>query len=372
MPTPTPLPRCEPGELQAPIDLSPTGETAIVDPTVMLYLNWGYPSTDCAPDFFEAFVWTGVEPATPGATVIVNFDSAPIPGPWSAPWPFLPLESGNTYDWWIHAGLETGPGPDVDGPNAHGYFFTGPVCTNETMLSVNLQSPADGTVINDLTADVFFYWDDPTPCLVNGLFELQISDDPTFATYLHRIPILQSRYPIPGDEIPLEHCTTYYWRVKTDPNGPPEEPFSEIWSFRAVLPETDCPPDASSPAPMAIAKLDLNCRSGPGPAYEIYDAFMEGISAPIEGRNQANDWFYILSPNRGIRCWVWGEQVDVEGDTSRLPVVDAEPPSTEEPTTGPAQAVNCAQYTDVYSCSAIPACRWDRYQTTTGGQCVNR
>ena len=63
-----PLPRCEPEGLMAPIDLSPNGLSPVVDPTTPLTLYWGYPDTACAPDRFEAFVWTGIEPAAPGIT----------------------------------------------------------------------------------------------------------------------------------------------------------------------------------------------------------------------------------------------------------------------------------------------------------------
>ncbi len=223
------------------------------------------------------------------------------------------------------------------------------------MQPVNLSSPANETTV-DPSGDITFVWDDPTPCLVNGLFEIQVSTHQDFSDYLHRIPILQTLYTADASEFGLQNCTQYYWRVMTDPNGPQEGPYSSSWSFYAHIPNTKCPASGLNAA-MAIAQADLNCRSGPDLLYELIDSFLQGESAPILGRNEAGDWWYILSPRLQILCWVWGGKVQVQGDTGPVLVVQVAPPPQPTDTNMP-QTVDCRGYKDKSSCGANPACTW--------------
>lgn len=376
---PTELPRCTAEQLQAPINLNPNGETAIIDPATSLFLQWGYPATNCAPDFFQAYVWTGPEPETPGMTGRVQYASAISSGVWELPWP-VPLQPGNTYYWRVSAGLETGPGPDIIGPSTRGYFFTGPECTmSTTMQPVNLLSPEDDARVAP-DEEITFAWDDPTPCLINGLFEIDFSKSPTMSPRLFAIPILQTVYTTTPAEVfgeSLENCTRYYWRIKTDRPGE-EGPFSETRSFFIQPEGIFCPlTNLDLSIPLAIARMDLNCRLGPSPDYPIEDAFYAGEQAPIEGRSADGNWWLITSPRRGTHCWVWEEQTDVEGDTSGIEIVEPPPLVTLEPAlteeTQP-PTVNCAQYTDAQSCTANPACQWhiDPPTHVPPGHCENK
>ena len=360
---PTEVPTCTESELQVPEDLSPNGEWVVLDPSTYLYLSGTYPGTSCEPDYIEAYVWRGVEPESPGMTGRVPLGDG---GSWNMPWP-IPLEPGSTYYWRAYPGLETGPGPDVSGPNALAHFFTGPECTDpDAMQPVDLISPVDDTTFA-VTEDVTFSWDDPTDCLVNGLFEIQISLMPDFSDYLRRVPILQNVYTMQAEDIPLAECTRYYWRIKTDPAGPPEEPFSEAWSFFVHSPGVLCPielpeipeipvvtlvPTLPGP-PMAEALAELNCRSGPSQVFRIDDTFFAGASAPIQGRNADGTWLQILSPNLQLVCWIWAGNTEIQGDISRLPVIVVAPPPTREPT-----PIVCADYSTQQMCVSNPACRW--------------
>jgi hypothetical protein len=206
------------------------------------------------------------------------------------------------------------------------------------------------------------------------LFEISIATNPDFYGR-YGIPILQTVYTTTPADIGLEgleECTLYYWRIKTDPAGPMEEPFSEIRTF-FIQPEGIICPTVHLPFPIAIARMDLNCRLGPTPDYPLADAFYAGSQASIEGRNADSSWWLITSPNLGVQCWVWSEEVDVEGDTSGVEFVEAPPLSQFEPTvTDTPGPVNCAQYLDRGSCGNNPACRWEPYQSTQGGHCVNK
>ena len=300
---------CTPEELQAPIDLDPNSEMEVLDPEDPLVMTWGYPATGCSPDFFEVYVWTGLEPETPGMTGRVDFADPPSPGEWRLQWPTL-LEPGNTYYWRVYPGLETGPGPDVDGPDSLGHFFTGPVCSDpEAMLPAEIISPDDDITIA-MGEEITFAWDDPTGCLVDGLFEISFADNPAFSGR-YGIPILQTVYTTSSstDLHFLEECSNWYWRIKTDPAGPWEDPFSETRTLHVQSPGVVCPL-YDLRIPSVIAGLNLNCRSGPSIFYEVEEILPEGGEAEIQGRNQAGDWWYILSPNR-VRCWVWGSEVEV-------------------------------------------------------------
>ena len=350
---------------QLPVNLHPHEET--VPPLDVVDLSWNYPTSTCTPDFFEAHVWTGMEPAYPAVTERLNFDFPSPSGDYQLTWT-TGLEPGNTYFFHVSAGLGTGTGQDVRGPEALSWFYTGPVCTDETIQPVNLVSPMDEATVNP-SGDITFVWDDPTPCLVNGLFEIQVSTHQDFLDYLHRIPILQTVYTTDASEFGIENCTHYYWRVMTDPNGPQEGPYSSIWSFYAHDPNSKCPTSGPNAA-IAIAQQDLNCRSGPGLLYKTEDAFLQGKSAPILGRNEASDWWYILSPHLQIFCWVWGGQVEVQGDIGPVAVVQVAPPLPQPTDTNMPPTVDCRGYKDKPSCNANPVCTWA--MTTGPGYCKNK
>jgi uncharacterized protein YraI len=354
---------CTADDLQAPVNLDPHEET--VPSADNVNLSWNYQPPTCSPDFFEATVWSGLEPANPATTQRLIFDFPDPSGDYNMAWS-SPLQPGKTYFFRVSAGLETGTGQDATGPGAISWFYTGPICTDDAaMQPINLINPNDEATV-DPSGEISFVWDDPTACLVNGLFEIQVSTHQDFSDYLHRIPILQTVYTTDASEFGIENCTRYYWRVMTDPNGTQEGPYSPVWSFYAHDPNTKC----TSPSPeaaIAIAKQDLNCRSGPSPLYEIKDAFLQGGSAPIQGRNEEGGWWYILSPHLQILCWVWGEQVEVQGDTGQVEVqgdtgqvevVHVAPPVLQPTASNAPQAVNCGQYKDQASCDANPACTW--------------
>jgi len=390
-------PTCTVEELQAPINLDPDSELAVIDPYNLVPFTWGYPVSDCEPDFFEMYLWTGLEPESPGMTGRTPYHEEISTGSWRMTWPIY-LVPGHTYYWRQAACLEAGPGEDPCGPSSVGHFFTGQVCdASDEMQPVNLISPADNAHFAT-TDDITFAWDDPTGCLVSYVFWLQISEDPEFNEYLRRIPVLQSVWTVPGEEIPLEECHTYYWRVKTDPAGPPEDPFSEVRSF-SVLASSGiaCPLDLSEipslatlvpevpivtlepvvtvppivPAePELTAPKDTNCRAGPSTQYQVDDTLFAGVTAPIRGRNADATWLQILSPNLRRLCWVWGGQagLQIAGDVSLLPLVYVAP---LEPTEVP---IVCSGFKTKDACEAYSsACKWEQaFSAVNVGKCVER
>ncbi len=368
-----PTPRCTAEQLQVPGNLHPHEEFVASDGS--LILSGTYPATTCNPDYIEAYVWRGVEPTTPGMTARIPFSSVNSSGNWHMPWPTV-LQPGTNYFWRAYAGLETGPGPDVDGPNTFSYFYTEPECAyGAAMEPVDLINPPDNTTI-DPNADLTFAWDDPATCMVDGGYEIQISLQANFSDYLHRIPIRHTAYTVPNWEFDpdFQNCTRYYWRIKTDPTGPQEGPYTEAWSFFTQTPGIFCP-ITHLPGPLVVARQTLNCRGGPSPLYDTKDTFNQGESAPIQGRNQDGTWWQIISPHLQIPCWVWGEQTDVQGDTSDVPLIAVAPPvilPTPTDTVPPQHRVDCAQYKDPQTCSANSACYWYKPVVGGAGSCKNK
>ena len=46
---------------------------------------------------------------------------------------------------------------------------------------------------------------------------------------------------------------------------------------------------------------------------------------PIDGRNADSSWWWVRIPNSVNHCWLYNENVETSGDTSKVPVVEADP-----------------------------------------------
>ena len=75
-----------------------------------------------------------------------------------------------------------------------------------------------------------------------------------------------------------------------------------------------------------------NCRLGDSTTYDAIDAYEEGETLVIEGRNSATTWFWVLRPNSTAHCWVSGSTGTLEGPYQTVPVIA--PPPTETPEAG--------------------------------------
>jgi len=71
----------------------------------------------------------------------------------------------------------------------------------------------------------------------------------------------------------------------------------------------------------------VNCRLGPGLAYDLVNEISEGESLRAIGRNDSATWWYVRDPgNPNGHCWLSSDVTRIEGDGTRLPVVH--PPGT--------------------------------------------
>jgi uncharacterized protein YgiM (DUF1202 family) len=83
--------------------------------------------------------------------------------------------------------------------------------------------------------------------------------------------------------------------------------------------------------PTVVAKMNVNCREGPGTNYGIYGSLLEGQEAEIKGRLSDNSWLLIALADRSINCWIASSVADVRGDLGKIRVAAVPPPPATEP-----------------------------------------
>jgi hypothetical protein len=150
----------------------------------------------------------------------------------------------------------------------------------------------------------------------------------------------------------------------TDTPEPTETPVIE--SPTPEFTETEAPPPTSS-VPMAVIDTNSNCRKGPSTQYDPHFTILkEGQKAEISGRNQNNSWWYVQIPNSpGQYCWVFGDNVHVEGDTSGVQVVTP-PPIPITPTFTPKPDVRFdPSFVKVIECDGEP---WAVFEVDNTGE----
>ncbi len=88
--------------------------------------------------------------------------------------------------------------------------------------------------------------------------------------------------------------------------------------------------------PIATALQGVNCRFGPGTAYDILAVLAEGQTSTVVGRNADRSWWVIERPSGSGTCWVWSNPVQLSNDACDVPVLAAPPlPPTDTPTVPP-------------------------------------
>jgi hypothetical protein len=108
-----------------------------------------------------------------------------------------------------------------------------------------------------------------------------------------------------------------------------------ITATEATLIPSLTPLASPSPIPISTSGFVLlriigleatNCRTGPGPLYEIVGYLNKDQEATAYGRNDASTWWYITHPTRdGEFCWVWAQTTEVIGETANLEIITPSP-----------------------------------------------
>jgi hypothetical protein len=339
---------CSAETLRAAANLSP--HDVVADASKPVTLSWTYSDPACMPDHYEVTLGTSPESGAPGSTQTSTSTALNWPGA---------LTQGTTYFWTVYP-VAYNNGQAVRGPGQLAYFYTGPVCAADAALMAPVAIfPPEGASL-DSSAGVTLRWDDPTNCLPDGNYYVEVSKLSGFTAvvYANQTGHLTELWLASSwAQDATQDCTKYYWRVQAQPSGPVTGPWSSTASFlvnkigsACTLIETSPTPTATaSPVPPATpipqtpmtapawlqANENVNCRRGPGVEYDNLDTLIKGWSARIYGRNENSTWWYINSPNIavGYYCWVSGNSVTVTGDTSQVPVVV--PPQPPTPTNPP-------------------------------------
>jgi uncharacterized protein YraI len=77
---------------------------------------------------------------------------------------------------------------------------------------------------------------------------------------------------------------------------------------------------AADSAPRLTVREATNCRTGPGIDYDIVVTYPVGTQLEIAGRAASGDFWLVKSAESSTGlCWMWGESVDVSGNTAAVP-----------------------------------------------------
>ncbi|MCD6289501.1 MAG: SH3 domain-containing protein [Anaerolineae bacterium] len=136
--------------------------------------------------------------------------------------------------------------------------------------------------------------------------------------YLQTVPT-----PTPtGAASPLPTATPYRpTRVPTN-TPPPARPTNTPVSTPTPIPK-----------PVAIPSADMNVRAGPSTDAAVEGTAYAGRTYVITGRNPAGDWWRI--DYEGLAGWLYAPLVQVQGDTTQVPIVGSAMPPTVAPTDTP-------------------------------------
>jgi hypothetical protein len=335
---------CGAGSLQAAANLTPNN--VVVDASKPVTLSWTHEDNNCVPTYYEVVLGIAHDGSVPGTTQASQTTSLN--------WPEV-LKPGNTYFWTVYPVLVTN-GQAERGPGQLGYFYTGPVCAaGEPLQAPQLITPPNNTPLDPSTT-IVLRWDDPTLCLPDGSYSVQVAKTADFSSALYASQtgkITELSLPAGWTTDVVTDCTRYYWRVRAEPDGATPGAWSVTNSFiinkvggacslldatptAQLAPTATATPIPQTPiaAPAWLqANVNVNCRNGPGPEYLIIDTLNKSWSARIYGRNPESTWWYINTPNIAVHyyCWIWGGAVTITGDTSQVPIVEPPPPPTYTP-----------------------------------------
>ena len=306
-------PTCAPEDLVAPEPNAPISYSIVN--TLLPDLEWENPGY-CLPEGYAvhlADIFDMSDTSLFGAT------GTPATS-WS---PGVPLEPATQYFWEVAAGVDITVGP-FSFPKRT--FFTGPECTSSSVIAPpELVFPENGAEI-ELEFTWLFFDPGATGCIPDSYY-IDLQTDPSFGgTSLYGA----SHSPVTNLLKDLnEDCTRYYWRVATVQDGI-QGPFSETrWFYTNFA--GNCMVSLI-PDIIAEALVDLICREGPGPQYEILGYFVNGEESPIHAQDLRHEWWVVDNPdNPGELCWVLQEGMEPLGDISGVPMWNAPQAPQEEP-----------------------------------------
>jgi len=215
---------------------SPIGGELVTSLTPLF--DW-HGSYSCDPDEYNLYIKEDVMYGGDHAYAEVTYDDVPYT---LTGYSLLP---GRAYYWYARAhNVYTSPeDPSAYGPDSNpAYFFTGPVCSGETLIAPELQFPrqhggnpeTDNWITHNHHQE--FKWTYKGGCLPvsydyqfaldAGFTELVLSETTTE-------PYVQHIFE------PFSNCSSLFWRVRAN-DGTSVGPWSDAWQFHWVREGTSC------------------------------------------------------------------------------------------------------------------------------------
>ena len=84
-------------------------------------------------------------------------------------------------------------------------------------------------------------------------------------------------------------------------------------------------------APMLTINQATNCRSGPSADYKVITSAPAGTQAEIVGKDTADNYWLIKTPNGTGTCWMSGQYATPSGDYAALPEATPDAPTPGVP-----------------------------------------
>ena len=91
------------------------------------------------------------------------------------------------------------------------------------------------------------------------------------------------------------------------------------------VPANTAPPAATPSTTTVTVSSSTNCRTGPGPNYDLVLVFQPGATADVVGKYTESNYWIIKTPTGGT-CWLWGAYTTVQGNVDAL--AEMAPPSS--------------------------------------------
>ncbi len=116
------------------------------------------------------------------------------------------------------------------------------------------------------------------------------------------------------------------------PGQPPGHGIKLTWTPSPTLVFGHAPPlklTTLTPTQLIIyatAKMNANCRAGPGTAYNERGFVAKGDTVEVVGRNETRTWLDLVNPNGKGTCWASIVAFDIPFDMDSLPVAFAPTP----------------------------------------------
>ncbi len=98
----------------------------------------------------------------------------------------------------------------------------------------------------------------------------------------------------------------------------------------AVMPTAPSGSSPAAPSATVTAKVNeasVNVRQSPSTSAKILTKAKKGQTVTLVGKNEAGDWYQMKMSGLTGLGWIFGETIDISGDTGSLPVVGSPAPA---------------------------------------------